>query len=311
FTATSLRDEDKEVNDWFSEILRSLSIDPVFGDEPETQDIPDKVKRMISEHDHFIAILLKRDKLTDGDYRPPDWVNNEIGIAFAFERNIVVFMEEGVSTRGLTNQITNYVRFDRNKLLETMPKIISYLLTLFKTYDSTLPLRLGLQSYYASLNSLQSHFNNVKTLLEVEDQINNNKIQFLSVNKKNGGLTAILKGGKDTSLSIGTKLSIIKKQDQDTYTLPEKVGTIKVLDVLDKITQCKIEERTEDFWDFLSDAEDGIIQTPDNIIEVVKIPGTANIGLEAVKEFLTIFNTIITACKEEIERYQRGIRYGY
>ena len=63
FIATSLRTEDEEIKIWFEDILRSLSIEPVIGDEPETTNIPQKVKRMISEYPNFIAILTKRDDM--------------------------------------------------------------------------------------------------------------------------------------------------------------------------------------------------------------------------------------------------------
>ncbi len=315
FIATSLREQDKEVNDWFTSIFRSLRIEPFFGDEPETEEIPSKIRRMIGEHPNFIAILVKRDQIKEDKWRPPEWVNNEIGIAYAYERNIAVFVEEGVDTQGLVPYIGGYIRFNREKLLDTMAPIISLLISLFDTQDKSISFQrlLSIQGFLTALSSLNDHFERIKALKEVKRQVEEEQIKLISISKKGEGRTPILTGGKNSSLFLGVRFDVLRElRVDDDIIMHEKVASLKVIDIQKEMSQCKFEEICEtDFFDFLEGSMDGIHTVPDNKLAVHMFAGTDHLDVESTEDLLGILKPIIDGCRAEVRRFQGEIKFGY
>ncbi len=51
--------------------------------------------------------------LKDGTWKVSDWINNEIGQAYALEKPIIAFVENDVKIHGILPYITTYVEFNR------------------------------------------------------------------------------------------------------------------------------------------------------------------------------------------------------
>jgi hypothetical protein len=119
FVGASSHEQDKQVNQWFSEILRRHDVEPIFAaDYPEPRPPPDKIKRLISKSDFFIAIITRRDKIEGKDiWKGPVWVQNEIGYAIAEKKPIFLFVEEGIDPKeGIGSWDTEYRIFNRDNL---------------------------------------------------------------------------------------------------------------------------------------------------------------------------------------------------
>jgi hypothetical protein len=119
FVGASTYEQDKQVVKWFSEILRKHDVEPIFAaDYPEPRPLPDKIKRLISKSDFFIAIITRRDKIEGKKlWKGPVWVQNEIGYAIAEKKPIFLFFEEGIDPEeGIGSWDTEYRVFNRNKL---------------------------------------------------------------------------------------------------------------------------------------------------------------------------------------------------
>jgi hypothetical protein len=116
FVAMSYADNDKIVNKFITDIFGSrfffLPADIVSTDPP-----PSRIPGLISEADIFIAIATRREKIENKDaWVPPGWIQNEIGMAHARGKRILVFKEKGVELGGIETYITTVGEFDRNHL---------------------------------------------------------------------------------------------------------------------------------------------------------------------------------------------------
>jgi len=111
---------DKDVADAIRQQLSLLGIECIVVGDIAKDPPPDVVRSNIFACDAFLAIV-SVDK--------SDWVQNEIGIAYAAsKKHIYGLVEEGVSVGGLLPRITSYKQFRRDSILElkkTIAKIAS------------------------------------------------------------------------------------------------------------------------------------------------------------------------------------------
>ncbi len=70
--------------------------------------IPQYILQRIKDSDLVIAVITK-----EGD---SCWIQNELGMAFALDKPILVFYEEGVATDGFAPMVTEYVSFRRQDM---------------------------------------------------------------------------------------------------------------------------------------------------------------------------------------------------
>ena len=68
FLSCSLAEEDKEIRDFFSEVIRSFDIEPLVYDYQEIGRVTDKVKEHIMQSDCVVAIVTRKQKIEDTDY---------------------------------------------------------------------------------------------------------------------------------------------------------------------------------------------------------------------------------------------------
>lgn len=144
FLSASAHKEDKRVIEWFKDLLQDYDFVPIFAtDIPQPIPPQDKIKSLIRDSNGFVGVLTRRQKIEGKEYwKGPDWVQNEVGMAFDSDKPIMMFIEKGVNDKGITNRVTDYVLFDRNNLEESEKEIIKALRNLrhfmdmeYKEYD--------------------------------------------------------------------------------------------------------------------------------------------------------------------------------
>jgi hypothetical protein len=125
FLSASADEKDKYVVEWFKGLLREYDLIPIFATEiHQPRPPPDKIKSLIRDSNGFVGLLTRREKIQRKDsWKGPDWVQNEVGMAFDSDKPIIMFIEEGVDDKGITGRITDYVLFDRNVLATSENKI--------------------------------------------------------------------------------------------------------------------------------------------------------------------------------------------
>lgn len=72
FVSMSFRDEDSDINNYFTGILNALQIDFETGERYSKESIPEKVKNRIKSSDLLIGILVKRDETINGRFKTPE-----------------------------------------------------------------------------------------------------------------------------------------------------------------------------------------------------------------------------------------------
>ena len=135
FVSCSFHDEDQKcVVEPLLNLIKNCDIDPrPLNQVPEQGRIIDVVVESIKRHRLFIAIVTKRDtkrvlkgrahgrRPAEHAFRTAPLIIQEIGIACAFEKQIVVFREKGVDPQdlGLAHGVSE-VQFERKTLREQL-----------------------------------------------------------------------------------------------------------------------------------------------------------------------------------------------
>jgi hypothetical protein len=81
--------------------------------------IPQEILGRIKKAELLVAIITQ-----EGD---SCWIQNELGMAYALEKPILVFYEEGMSTEGFVPMVSEYVKFKRDSLADLVndkPRLI-------------------------------------------------------------------------------------------------------------------------------------------------------------------------------------------
>ena len=164
FVSCSFNPDDVPVVSWFERMLLALDFDPHKADEPQPRPPPEKIAEMIQTCDCFVAILTKRTKVVEADsWVAPEWVQNEIGMAYQAGKPMAIFVEVGVETNGIGRWASDYVSFARSDLAASAPNIVKYLINLRRTVVRTvggigedLPTARALANELATVASLVS-----------------------------------------------------------------------------------------------------------------------------------------------------------
>jgi hypothetical protein len=131
FLSCSFEPDDRLVVSWFERVLLAFEFDPKKGDDPQPRPPPEKIAELIQSCECLVAVVTRRTKLEDEDaWIGPEWIQNEIGMAYQAKKPIAVFVEEGVDVKGLGRWATDYVSFSRTDIGSSAPNIIRYLTNL-------------------------------------------------------------------------------------------------------------------------------------------------------------------------------------
>ncbi len=106
----------------FSSQLLSSGIKPVIAQEKSTpgKQLSAKVKKMIHETDCFVVLLTK-------DGTESEWVQQEIGVAQALNKEIIPLIVKGVELPGMLDSGIEYYRFTKTKPTHHFIVVSNYL----------------------------------------------------------------------------------------------------------------------------------------------------------------------------------------
>lgn len=126
FLSCSFREEDKGVVEYVRAICEALDINCVNVSDAYSIAPPEKAKRLIADSQVVIAIGTRRERTENGSYNMPSAVHDELSIAFALERPLLLFLEDGIHTDGFINNYGTHIRFFRKSLNdpETLRSVI-------------------------------------------------------------------------------------------------------------------------------------------------------------------------------------------
>ena len=310
FVSISFNDEDKEVREWFFHIIRSLGIKPYIASEPEPREPHKKIREKIASSNYFIAILTKRTKINGKNlWKPPDWILSEIGMAFQLNKPIGVFIENGVKANGLIPRITDYVKFDREKLLDTMPKIITLLLKMRDPWLSERIKKLinfSQMSGLLALSEIIKKFENIRDLKKLEVNMQKTPINASYILKDG---RVLINAGEDKDIKKGMQLEIWKLDeiDQKLEPIESLLGIIEVTHVQLEMSQAIVVHKNHKIWTYMENrlaesSDKSMIALPKNRIKV-SIVKELNIPYENIED---IINLLKRTLKLIINRY--GLR---
>lgn len=141
FLSCSFSKDDETIVTHFASICRGLDIECVNVSTASNALPPDKAREMIHESQIFIAIATRRTKLPDGEHVMPEAVHDEIAIAYALKKPLLVLREDGVLFKGFLNSYSTHLTFKRDSLSEsqalekTVQSIHSHKMSALSSHD--------------------------------------------------------------------------------------------------------------------------------------------------------------------------------
>jgi nucleoside 2-deoxyribosyltransferase len=105
FLSCSFDPASKPSVDWVDRKLRAFGLQTHVANMPTSETVVTKVLADIKSRDILAAVITNSDA---------PWVYNEIGMAYALNKPIIAFFEQGVNKKGLNPYISHYVEFDKN-----------------------------------------------------------------------------------------------------------------------------------------------------------------------------------------------------
>ena len=117
FLSCSFDESDKNVVGFFHGICKGVDIQCVNVDKGFIVTPPDKARELICNSHALVAIVTKRNEKEPGVFGFPEAVDEEISMAYAQNRPILLFVEKGVDTSaGFVRNFTTYQTFERDDL---------------------------------------------------------------------------------------------------------------------------------------------------------------------------------------------------
>jgi hypothetical protein len=116
FVATSFEEDDIEPLERFKRAIEAAGFHPFVDVAGSPDNPPKKVREHILESDCVIVVAFKRDELKTKGWRSSSWIDNEAGMAWAYGKPILAFVEEGVSDLGILRTLGSYTHFRRANL---------------------------------------------------------------------------------------------------------------------------------------------------------------------------------------------------
>jgi len=127
FVSKSFDEQDIEINQYITNILKALKIDFETGERYSKDSIPEKVQSRIRSSDLFIIIFVKRDKIEGGGYTTPSWLLKELGIAQGARKEVIAWVERDIKDIAGLNYEKEVIYFERNNIKEIMKATIKFI----------------------------------------------------------------------------------------------------------------------------------------------------------------------------------------
>jgi hypothetical protein len=119
FFSHSAELEDEKIVEFVEGFLRLWGVEPRLLEISPGASTVDTIKQMIEETDITFALITKR-YVCEGDrvfaWKASEWIQNEIGMAYAYGKPVLALVERGVNISGILPQITWYHEFERSRM---------------------------------------------------------------------------------------------------------------------------------------------------------------------------------------------------
>ncbi len=117
FLSCSFDPADKDVVDYFASLCRGVDIACVNVDKGYASTPPDKARELIADSHLLIAVATRREQVKPGVFNMPKAVDEEMSMAYATKKPILMFAETGVDTSsGFMRNYCTYQEFDRTAI---------------------------------------------------------------------------------------------------------------------------------------------------------------------------------------------------
>lgn len=116
FVATSFEKSDHAAVESFREAIESGGFRAHIDKAGSPENPPTKVRASLVESDCVILVVFRRDPLKKGSWTSSTWVANEAGMAWAYGKPLLAFVEEGVKDLGILPSVGSYTSFNRERL---------------------------------------------------------------------------------------------------------------------------------------------------------------------------------------------------
>ena len=123
FFSHSFKEEDKKINDIFRNILLAFYIGyHEIEMNLKSQDKITKARDGIKKSDYFFVLMTKRYWCYENDiqqrqfWKSSEWIQNEIGMAYSFNKKIISMVEIGIKDEGMLKDMAWCDNFDRDNL---------------------------------------------------------------------------------------------------------------------------------------------------------------------------------------------------
>jgi len=122
FFSHSFLEEDKVINDLFSDLLLCLHLNVISIEyDSRPRDKVEKARTHIKDSELFLVVLPKRHKCYDKNnklyWKSSDWQQNEIGMAAAFDKDMFAVIEKDMDDEGMLKDICYCFKFDRENFV--------------------------------------------------------------------------------------------------------------------------------------------------------------------------------------------------
>lgn len=134
FLSCSSREDDADIVNLVKSICRALDVNCVNVSAGYTQSPLERAKGYIRNLPAMIAVATRREPISDEKYMMPPAVRDEISMAYALEKPVLLICEDGVQVDGLISGNSTYLPFSRESIRETecMEKLIASIYNLRK-----------------------------------------------------------------------------------------------------------------------------------------------------------------------------------
>lgn len=116
FLSCSMDQNDSDVVAFFSSICRGIDMNCVNVDKGCTITPPEKARDLINGSHALIAVATRREQIKDGVFLMPKAVDEEMSMAYATKKPILLFSEKGIEASGFIRNYGTFLEFERESL---------------------------------------------------------------------------------------------------------------------------------------------------------------------------------------------------
>ena len=127
FVSISFTDKDKEINDYFTGLLKALSIEYLTGEPYSKKSVPEKVKSRIDKSDIVISILTRRHQIQGDKYTTSAWCIKEISYAQGKGKDAIIITEKNINEIAGLDYEKDIIYLDRKDIKSIQKATIKFI----------------------------------------------------------------------------------------------------------------------------------------------------------------------------------------